>query len=329
MTTAPETVCHLVWLDTGLAERKLVGGKGASLGRLAELCAPVPPALALTTEAYLEFARAIDLPQYAGDVSADDLAGIRAQIAAASLPSAVKAAIAQGFAAFQDRLGPDVALAVRSSATAEDAADFSFAGQHDTILGVRSLPTLEAAVRQCWASLWSERAIAYRRETDLVDGEVAIAVIVQQLIQSDVSFIAFTSDPVGGRERHLIISATWGLGEALVSGLVVPDHVVIGPGGDVVEYTVGDKHLMVIPDTGAGNGTEEVPVPRALRSMPSLSSVQAADIASLARELAPRLGFEADFEGAIAGEAIYFFQARPITTLSTRVQAGFATASAD
>jgi rifampicin phosphotransferase len=329
MTTAPETVCHLVWLDTGLAERNLVGGKGASLGRLAELGAPVPPALAITTDAYLEFARAIDLPQLAAVGSADDLAGIRAQIAAAPLPTAVDAAMAQGFAAFQDRLGPEVALAVRSSATAEDAADFSFAGQHDSILGVRSLPALETAVRQCWASLWSERAVAYRRGADLIDDEAAIAVVVQQMVQSDVSFIAFTSDPVSGRGNHLVISATWGLGEALVSGLVVPDHVVIGADGELVEYTVGEKHLMVIPGAGAGNGTEEVPVPRALRSVPSLSPEQAAGIASLAREISPRLGFEADFEGAIAGDAIYLFQARPITTLSTKVQAGFAAAGGD
>jgi pyruvate,water dikinase len=139
------------------------------------------------------------------------------------------------------------------------------------------------------------------------------------LIQSDVSFVVFTADPVSGRDQHLVIAATWGLGEAVVSGLVVPDHVVVGPDGEVVEYTVGDKHLMVIPGARPEEGAREVPVPRALRMVPVLSDAQVTAIATMARELSPRLGYEADLEGAIAGGALYLFQARPITTLRPRV----------
>jgi pyruvate,water dikinase len=305
-------------LDRAPADRALVGGKGSSLSRLAALGAPVPPAFALTTHAYTLFAQTLALPGKASDVRAEDLPRLRAMIEAAALPAPVFEAVAQGFRAFQDLAGDDVALAVRSSATAEDAADFSFAGLHDTILDVRTLPALVAAIRQCWASLWSERAVAYRRSGGLATDDAAMAVVVQQLVRGDVSFVVFTADPVGGRDQHLVIAATWGLGEAVVSGLVVPDHIVVGPDGQVVEYVIGDKHLMVIAGARPEGGAREVPVPRALRAAPALTHDQASAIATMARELAPRLGFEADLEGALTGSAIYLFQARPITTLGAR-----------
>lgn len=210
---------------------------------------------------------------------------------------------------------------MRSSATAEDSAAFSFAGLHDTVLDVRTLPDLEAAVKQCWASLWSERAVAYRRAGGLAADGAAIAVVVQPLVRSDVSFVVFTADSVRERDGHLVISSTWGLGEAVVSGLVVPDHVVVGPDGKIVEYAVGDKHQMVIPGAGPGDGAREVAVPRVLRTAPALTADQIAAIAAMARELRPRLGYEADLEGAFAGGALFLFQARPITTLGSRVRA--------
>jgi len=319
MDRAPEAACHLVWLARSPASRALVGGKGASLSRLAMLGAPVPPAFALTTYAYAQVAESLSLPRHASDVADEDLPRLRALITGASLPGSVTESITQAFEELQTLVGREIALAVRSSATAEDAVEFSFAGLHDTVLDVRSLPALEAAVKQCWASLWSERAVAYRRAGGFATDDAAMAVVVQQLIQSDVSFVVFTADPVSGRDQHLVIAATWGLGEAVVSGLVVPDHVVVGPDGDVVEYTVGDKHLMVIPGARPEEGAREVPVPRALRMVPVLSDAQVTAIATMARGLSPRLGYEADLEGAIAGGALYLFQARPITTLGPQV----------
>jgi rifampicin phosphotransferase len=322
MDGAPEAACHLVWLDSSPASRTLVGGKGSSLSQLAALGAPVPPAFALTTDAYTQFAASLNLPNHASDVADEDLPRLRDLIMAAELPGPITESIVHGYSSFQDLVGCEVALAVRSSATAEDSADFSFAGLHDTVLDVRTLPALETAVKKCWASLWSGRAVAYRRSGGLATDDAAIAVVVQQLVRSDVSFVVFTADPVGGRDQHLVIAASWGLGEAVVSGLVVPDHVVVGPDGQIVEYTVGDKHLMVIPGARPEDGTREVPVPRALRTVPVLSHAQATAIAAMARELSPRLGYEADLEGAIAGDALYLFQARPITTLGPQVRAG-------
>jgi phosphoenolpyruvate synthase/pyruvate phosphate dikinase len=319
MTLSTVAERHLIWLNHAITDRTLVGGKGASLSRLAQFGAPVPPSFALTTCAYDAFAQELGLARYAEGIDVAGLSDLRDAIIAAPLPAQLTSLIASAWHEMRSLAGNNVALAVRSSASAEDSASHSFAGQHDSILGVQSLPSLEIAIKQCWASLWSERAYAYRKAGDLDDAQPGIAVVVQQMIQSDVSFVAFTSDPVGTWERHVVISATWGLGEALASGLVTPDHVVVAPDGEVVEYAVGDKHLMVIP--GAEDGTREVPVPRALRRNPVLSSAQASSIASLARDLVPRLGYEADLEGAIASDTLYLFQARPITTLAPRVLA--------
>ena len=280
--------------------------------------APVPPAFAVTTHAYRDFARALGLPQRASDVTDADLPALRATIERACLPPGLRAQVEGAFATCQEMAGGSCAVAVRSSATAEDSAEFSFAGLHDTVLDVRDLTGLERAITRCWASLWSERAVAYRRAGGMATDDAAIAVVVQQLVRSDVSFVVFTADPINGDDGHLVISATWGLGEAVVSGLVVPDHIVIGPDGGVLEYVVGGKHLMIIPGGAPGDGVREVPVPRALRGMRTLTDSQAMQVGAAARGVAGRLGFQADLEGAFAGDALYLLQARPITTLEPR-----------
>jgi pyruvate,water dikinase len=314
---------YLLWLNRGLAPRALVGGKGASLSELIELGAPVPSAFALTTQAYREFARRLSLPTQAIGIGDSDLPRIRTEIESTPLSPQIVELLVSGFRAFEQENDGCPVLAVRSSATAEDSAEFSFAGLHDTVLDVRDVPELERAVKQCWASLWSDRAVAYRRAGDLSTDDVEIAVVVQALIQSDISFVAFAADPVNGRDDYVIISATWGLGEAVVSGLVVPDHIVIDPGGTVVEYCVGDKHCMVIPARDGDQGIREVAVPRALRMVPVLTEPQATAIASIARDLSHRLGFKADIEGAVANGKVYLFQARPITTLSRDPHGGY------
>jgi pyruvate,water dikinase len=307
----------VVWLNQEQANRALVGGKAASLSQLAGFNAPVPRAFALTVHAYAEFASLYDFPSRAADIAVDDLPELRARIMEAPLPHAISLALAQGYQVFEESLGAEIALAVRSSGTAEDSVAFSFAGLHDTVLDVRSLSSLEAAVRECWASLWSERAVAYRLENNLASDASEIAVIVQQLVRSDVSFVAFTADPVGQYKDSVVIDATWGLGEAIVSGLVVPDHVSIAADGQLLEYRVGDKQVMVIPGGSDGNGTREVPVPRSLRTVPALTVDQARAIARLARDVSRQLQFEADLEGGIVGGEIHLFQARPITTLTS------------
>ena len=307
----------VVWLNETLANRELVGGKAASLSRLASLDAPVPPAFALTTHAYAQFAAENGFPSQAADIAVADLPHLRANILSAPLPDSISEALASGYKAFQTMLGEDLALAVRSSGTAEDSAAFSFAGLHDTVLDVRTLAGLEVG-SQAMLGLTMVGPSGFlpprwRTRTEISD----IAVVVQQLVRCDVSFVVFTADPVRHANDRLVIGATWGLGETIVSGLVVPDHITIDGDGKILEYLVGDKHLMVIPGGSPGDGTREVPVPRALRTLAALTHDQALEIARVAREISRRLEFEADLEGGIAGGVIHLFQARPITTLNT------------
>jgi pyruvate,water dikinase len=305
----------LVRLDRTLRDRALVGGKGASLSRLLALGAPVPAACALTTDAYRAVATSLGLPETVAGATPFDLPWIRAELLHAPLPAAVDDAIAAAWACLSADNGGDLALAVRSSATAEDSGEHSFAGLHDTVLDVRTPDALAAAVRACWASLWSDRAVSYRQGTPLADEPAEIAVVVQRLVRADVAFVVFTADPVSGNTDQAVITASWGLGEAIVAGVVTPDQIVVDPAGHVVRYDVGAKEVMTVPGAAPGDGVRDVPVPRLLRSMPVLTGDQAAEIAALARGLATKLGEPADIEGGIAAGAIHLFQARPITTL--------------
>jgi len=311
---------YLCVLDGRTVSPSLVGGKGASLSRLAALAAPVPPAFALTTRAYQDHARRLGLPDRASQVADRQLDAIRASILAADIPAAVTDAISEGVAAINQVSAGQCSLAVRSSATAEDSPQFSFAGLHDTLLDVAGMPNIMHSVKQCWASLWSERAVSYRRAGDDTLDNASMAVVIQQLVPCDVSFVVFTADPVSGHDKHLVISATYGLGEAVVSGLVTPDHIIIHESGEVGSYLIGEKEIMIIPAASAGGGVREVPVPRILGREPVLTHDQARQIGKIARDLDSALGFRLDIEGGIAGRTIYLFQVRPITTLNGRTR---------
>ena len=316
MAALPIQDDHLVWLDSALHGRELVGGKGANLSHLLSLGVPVPPAIGLTTQAYRSFAAALGLSSNRHGLTAADLTDARYRITESPLTTVVADLLARAYATLDERLGAGHEVAVRSSAVDEDSSAQSFAGLHDTVLGVRGEAAFEAAVRRCWASLWTDRAMAYRAGGSV--DEIAIAVVAQQLVRCDVSFVAFTADPVSGRDDRLVIDATWGLGEAIVSGMVNPDHVVVGPDGSIADYRVGDKRQMVIADD-ADAGVRTVPVPRVLSGMPALSEEQVARIASTCRSLSARLGYPADIEGGFAGDRLYIFQARPITTLARKL----------
>lgn len=216
-------------------------------------------------------------------------------------------------------------LAVRSSATSEDSGTYSFAGVHDTVLGVRSHTGLEAAVRQCWASLWSDRAVEYRTAAGLDVEDCAVAVVIQHMVRPDVSFVLFTADPVTGDRDKAVITASWGLGEAVVSGLVTPDHVVVDTRGAIVRYSVGTKEYMMLEDLPPGEGIRQVMVPRVMQNACALTSEQAVEIASVGRSIAARLGYDADIEGGIVDGKVVLFQARPITTLTDQAEAGGST----
>ncbi|MDP9845453.1 PEP/pyruvate-binding domain-containing protein [Streptosporangium lutulentum] len=305
-------------LSDATADLALTGGKGASLARLARAGLPVPGGFHITTDAYRDVVSRDGLhDQIMRAVSGmpADQASLRiaALFAEREMPPEIAAEIRAAYAG----LGDDVAVAVRSSATAEDLPDMSFAGQQDTYLNIRG-DTLLDAVRRCWASLWTARAIAYRSANDVAHDDVALAVVVQELVPADAAGVLFTANPITGARDQVVINASWGLGEAVVGGQVTPDTVVIDTStGEIVEERVGDKHVMTVRTPG---GTREEPMPEEARRRPVLDRAQAVRLARLGTRIEELYGTAVDVEWAAHDGAFFVVQARPIARLRRPIQ---------
>lgn len=283
---------------TDLAE---VGGKGAHLGELIRAGFPVPDGFVVTVDAYALIAAACDLQR----CEQADGAAIRAEVHAAPIPEPLRTAITDAYAGLGG--GP---VAVRSSATAEDLPTAAFAGQHDTYLNVVGPDQVLEAIRGCWASLWTDRAIDYRRKHGIDSATVRIAVVVQCMVEAEVAGVMFTADPVTGDRDHLVIEASSGLGEAVVSGLVTPDHYVLDGRGTIRESTPGRRERVI---TGTeGGGTQETHDTSAIVSLPAPVLRQ---LACLGGKVARHFGRPQDIEWAYADDRLYLLQARPMTAL--------------
>jgi pyruvate,water dikinase len=205
------------------------------------------------------------------------------------------------------------AVAVRSSAVDEDGADASFAGQHDTYLNIRGVEAVIDAVRRCVLSATSDEAMAYRERRGLRTDDVRMAVLVQQLVQSDVSAVVFSANPITGSQDEIMINANWGLGESIVGGSATPDTFVVRKGDLAVSLReVATKRVMTVMTAA---GTTEADVPDDLQSKPSLGDAEIREIAHLAMRLERDTGQPVDVECAISQRTLYLLQCRPITTL--------------
>ena len=308
---APDSVDQELVFDLGCLGAELltvVGGKAANLGELIGAGFPVPPGFCITTAAYQQVAAD------AFDVEAPDPDSLAERARTGILTTPVPADVAETVVRAYHALGDDVPVAVRSSATAEDLPWASFAGQQDTFLNVVGAPAVLDAVRRCWASLWTDRAVSYRATNGIDHATVRLAVVVQQMIDPQVAGVLFTADPVTGHRGHTVIDASPGLGEAVVSGAVNPDHFTIdSASGAVVERRLGDKRLAVrsLP----GGGTEQVGL--AVDAEQScLRDAQISALTALGQRVAKYFGVPQDIEWALdAAGAVWLTQARPITTL--------------
>lgn len=205
---------------------------------------------------------------------------------------------------------------MRSSATAEDLAGASFAGQQDSYLNIRGEKALLEAVKRCWASLWTARAIAYRARQGIPPETVALAVVIQQMVPAESAGILFTANPVSGNRDEILINASWGLGEAIVGGLVVPDNITVDKkSGKVKSLIVADKTVMTVQ---SGYGTEEQPVPAHMRRKPTLCKRQIVELARLGAAIERYYAAPQDIEWCYAGGQFYIVQVRPITTLQVQ-----------
>ena len=284
----------ILWLgDEGCHEVQRVGGKAANLSRLASGYR-VPAGFCVTPDLYRQW---LDGPK---------------QEAALSLE--LKDAVSREYQEMTVRCGiADPAVAVRSSALDEDGAGASFAGQYDTYLNIIGPDAIAGAIVKCWESVGGERMEAYRKEHGLPAESMGVAVLVQQLISAEISGVVFSANPVSGNRDEVMINATWGLGESLVSGKVTPDTWIVNRSDSrIKDRFIGEKGTMTVLDEG---GTAEVRVPRAQREAATLDDEQAVEVAKLALDLESEMGWPVDLEFAYYADDLYLLQCRPITTL--------------
>ncbi len=311
----------LAFADIRATDLPLVGGKGANLGEMAAAGFPVPDGFCLTTVAFRRFMEASGQAEtvYAllekvdpGDVESVRRMGeqVRTCLRAASIPEDIARAVQDAW----QRIGPEHAYAVRSSATAEDLPDASFAGQQDTYLNVRGADALLDAVHRCWVSLFTDRAILYRIQNGFDHREVALSVVVQRMVMSEVSGTLFTADPVTGHRHTMTIDASFGLGEALVSGLVTPDTYRVDKRNRVIlERQIAEKEVAILPEENGG--TRQVILPPEQRRQKVLTDEQLLELTDLGCRVEAHYGKPQDMEWAMEAGRIYLLQTRPITSL--------------
>lgn len=293
-------VSGILWLgESACHDQALVGGKVANLSRLAA-DHRVPPGFCLTTAAY-------DQARSSGIRLHGPVAG------AGDLPAALADSLAAAYRTLAGRCGEaEPAVAVRSSAVDEDGVGASFAGQHETYLNIAGVAAVAEAVRRCWRSGQSERALEYRRHHGLAPDGARMAVLVQQLVVADASAVVFSANPVTGSGDEVVINASWGLGESIVGGTVTPDSYVVQKTDlAITARQIGEKGRMTVLVPG---GTQEVAVPRLFQSRPTLEDAQVTSLARLALALEATMGWPVDVECAYHAGQLYLLQCRPITT---------------
>ena len=321
---------HIAWFDEiGLGDREQVGGKGGSLGELQRAGLAVPPGYVVTTPAFERFLASLEreapVRAAVAALKCDDLEAItacsrdlRRRMEDSELPGEVLGELAAAHERLV-RAHPEQPVAVRSSATTEDAADASFAGLQDTYLWVRGAAQMLGRVRSCWASLYSVPSISYRLKHGFPEQRVAMAVVVQNMVDAGTAGVMFTRSPTTGDRSVITIEAAWGLGSAVVGGEVTPDRWVLGKiTGEISVREISDKLIQHQP--AAGGGVEAVAVSEERRRAPCLSDTQLQQLGTLARQVERHYGCAQDIEWAIERHsgAILLLQSRPETVWSTR-----------
>jgi pyruvate,water dikinase len=328
------------WFETlGLADRAAVGGKGGSLGELTRAGISVPPGFVIRTAAFTEFLATLERTTpvrarveglRAGDLAAIEAcsAELRAQFLTMELHATLDAELATAHATLRERARV-TDVAVRSSATTEDAAGASFAGLQDTFLWVSDAETLRTRVRACWSSLYSVESISYRLDRGIAESEVAMAVVVQAMVDARAAGVMFTRSPTTGDRSVVTIEGAWGLGSAVVGGEVTPDRWVVGKiTGEISVREISDKHIE--QRRAPGGGVETVPVEEERRRAPCLSDAELGELRQIARQVERHYGCAQDIEWAIDSRgALRLLQSRPETVWSAKEAPPAARAAAD
>ena len=315
---------YFAWFNE-LPEKNIglvAGGKGASLCRLYQNSFPVIEGFIVCAGAFERFMgenglwdkvfAKLDAIDWESDASlAEAGASIRSMLTSAPVPGDIARLLAENY----KKLGNNVPVAVRSSGTAEDLDDASFAGQQETFLYVIGEEGLSRYVNECWASLYNDCAIFYRRQKKFDERNISIAVVVQRMVNSDKAGVVFSANPINKDRNSVMIEGAWGLGEGVVQGIVNPDNYVIKKGTYQVESEyVAEKEIMVVRKDEQG-GVQETEVPEAMRNAPVLTEAERKTLVDLAVRAENFYGKPQDLEWAVEGNKIYLLQSRPITTL--------------
>jgi len=317
--------------DLGRDDVNVAGGKGASLGELSRAGATVPPGFVVTTDAWDAFMAEADpegdLRGVIEGLSHDDLEGLAeacVSVRERMTDSAFPAELQEPLEAAYFRLaGPDGTLpvAVRSSATAEDSADASFAGLQDTYLWVRGLPAMLHALRRCWASWYNDESVAYRRKKGMSEEGIGMAVVIQRMVDPLCSGVMFSRSPTTGDRSVVAIEGSWGLGSAIVSGEVTPDRYVVNKvTREVIEREIADKANEHVPDP-SGQGVQEREVDADRRKAACLDDAQIATLTQIAKQIEKHYGCAQDMEWALSKDpepVFYLLQSRPETVWANK-----------
>ncbi|WP_296370665.1 PEP/pyruvate-binding domain-containing protein [Pseudonocardia sp.] len=337
------SVRSVVWVDE-VDPAEAVALAGSKMGRLTELHragVEVPKGFAVTVDAYRRHcaesgldARIDEVVTRVGPDATDAevekaSAEIRAMFEATPMSEGLAAEITEAYDELSLRcVDVNVPTAVRSSATGEDAADASFAGIFDTYLGVAGAERVIDAVRQCWGSLFTGRALAYRLRKNISHHAMPIAVGVIELIHARASGVAFSVHPVTGKPDRIVVETSWGWGEAIVQGLVNPDHVEVGKAdGRVLKYDVAHKTIVSAFDFAAGRVTE-IDMPASLADRKVLDDEQIDAIAAAVKNIEEHYGYPVDVEWVIsrhrrAGDPVCIVQSRPVTVTAAVAPAAY------
>ena len=318
----------IAWFaDVGIADRPTVGGKGGSLGELTNAGIDVPPGFVVTTHAFEQFLAALEARDSVRDkveaLDPSDLTAVtalskelRARVVEEPMPAKLAADMAGAHALLCE--ASHIPVAVRSSATTEDAEDASFAGLQDTFLWVLSAEETIARVRECWGSLYSTESMTYRLKHGLPESGVAMAVVVQQMVDARTAGVMFTRSPTTGDKSVITVEGAWGLGSSVVSGEVTPDRWVMGKiTGEISVRDISDKHAQQIP--AEGGGIIEVELPAAQRLSPCLSDEELQALREVGRKIERHYGRAQDIEWAVDKLGrILLLQSRPETVWSAK-----------
>ena len=296
----------------------IAGGKGANLGEMTAAGIPVPKGFVITADAYREFLkennideiilRVLTAAQTDEQALLSAVGTFRKKIITGHFPAQLEKEIRNKYA----ELGETARVAVRSSATAEDLPDASFAGQQETYLNAQGIEDVLLQIRHCYASLWGERAVSYRFNQGYNQSAVAIAVVIQEMVESEKAGVLFTVNPVTQNKDEMQINASYGLGESVVSGKVTADSYIVNKSGDILEVTIGSKETQIVY---ADKNTKEESVSEEKRIARALNDTEIAALVRAALKIEKHYGMPMDIEWAIQKNEIYILQARAITTL--------------